>query len=124
MREVVDVDRLQRFMRALGAEADAPARVYFTGGATAVLSGWRASTIDVDVKIVPESDRLFRAIPRLKEVLQVNVELASRDDFIPVRAGWEERSVFVAQEGPLAFLHFDLCAQALGTALMRLRSAR
>ncbi|MDQ7828028.1 MAG: hypothetical protein QN122_05460 [Armatimonadota bacterium] len=30
-----------------------PARVYFTGGATALLYGWRETTLDVDVKLVP-----------------------------------------------------------------------
>jgi len=113
MREVADRDRIASFMRALGAEADAPARVYFTGGATAVLFGWRPSTIDVDVKIVPEHDRLFRAIPQIKERLYINVELASPVDFIPVRRGWEERSPFIAQEGHVAFHHFDLYGQAL-----------
>jgi hypothetical protein len=100
-------------MRELGEAADISAQVFLTGGATAVLVGWRASTIDVDIKIVPESDRLFRAIPALKERLQVNVELASPDDFIPVPPGWEQRSPFIAQEGRLAFRHFDLYAQAL-----------
>ncbi len=87
--------------------------MYLTGGATAVLHGWRASTIDVDIKIVPDSDRVFRAIPEIKERLQVNVELAAPDDFIPVREGWEDRSPFIAREGHLGFHHFDLHAQAL-----------
>jgi hypothetical protein len=113
MREPADLNRIQRFMRALGEEARADTRVYFTGGATAVLHGWRPTTIDVDVKMVPESDELFRAIPALKERLQLNVELASPDNFIPVRTDWEERSPFVAREGRISFHHFDLCAQAL-----------
>ena len=113
MREVADVDRIRRFMRALGAEADVPTRVYFTGGATAVLLGWRASTIDVDIKVEPEADSLFRAIPRIKEALQLNVELASPVDFIPVREGWQDRSPFVTQEGRASFHHFDPYAQAL-----------
>ena len=113
MREVADATRIRRFMEAWSREADAPARVYFTGGATAVLMGWRATTIDVDVKLVPETDRLLRAIPRLKEDLRLNVELASPADFIPVPAGWEDRSAFIAQEGALAFCHFDVYAQAL-----------
>jgi hypothetical protein len=78
-----------------------------------VLSGWRESTIDVDLKLVPEDDVLLRAIPELKESLRLNVELASRSDFIPVRAGWEDRSPFIGREGPLSFHHFDLVAQAL-----------
>ena len=112
MRALVDAARLREFMRALGHDVTHPARVYFTGGATAVLHGWRASTIDVDLKLVPD-DEILRAIPGLKERLAMNIELAAPDDFIPVRKGWEERSVFVAQEGPLTFFHFDLVAQAL-----------
>ncbi len=113
MREVADADRIRRFMRALAEAAEATARVYFAGGATAVLIGWRSSTIDVDIKIVPEHDHLFRAIPRIKETLQINVELACPADFIPVPPGWEERSPFIAGEGRLFFHHFDLYAQAL-----------
>lgn len=113
MRRLADEARIRRFMRELGRAARRPARVYLTGGATAVLSGWRASTIDVDLKLVPDDDALLRAIPDLKESLQVNVELASPVDFIPVQDGWEDRSRFIVQEGPLAFYHFDLTAQAL-----------
>jgi hypothetical protein len=113
MRALADSDRIHQFMRALGAEGTAAARVYFTGGATAVLHGWRDSTIDVDIRIVPEHDALFRAIPRLKDHLHINVELASPDQFIPVKDGWEERSPFVAREGRVSFHHFDLVAQAL-----------
>jgi len=113
MRELADLNRIQQFMRILGPEARGETRVYFTGGATAVLHGWRASTLDVDVKIVPERDELFRAIPRLKEQLHLNVELASPADFIPVRQDWDNRSPFIAREGRTSFHHFDLCAQAL-----------
>jgi hypothetical protein len=84
-----------------------------TGGATAVLEGWRASTIDVHLKLVPDDDELLRAIVDLKERLSMNIELAAPDDFVPVPEGWESRSRFVAQEGPLTFLHFDFVAQAL-----------
>lgn len=103
-------------MRALGAVSDADARVYFTGGATAVLYAWRPSTIDVDIKVVPESDHVLRAIPQIKETLNLNVELASPDDFVPVRSGWEDRSPFIGREGNLSFHHFDLYAQALAKA--------
>jgi hypothetical protein len=96
-----------------GAAAEVPTRVYFTGGATAVLLGWRTSTIDVDIRLEPDSDALFRAIPRIKESLRLNVELASPVDFIPVRPGWQDRSPFIAQEGRASFHHFDHYAQAL-----------
>lgn len=113
MRALADAERIHQFMRALGAEANVDVRIYFTGGATAVLHGWRDSTIDVDIKIVPDADAVFRAIPALKERLQMNVELAAPDDFIPVREGWEDRSPFIAREGRVSFHHFDLYAQAL-----------
>ena len=113
MRALVDADRIRALMRALGRAARRPARVYLTGGATAVLHGWRRSTIDVDLKLVPDDDALMRAIPELKEQLSINIELAAPDDFIPVREGWDSRSPFIAQEGPLSFHHFDLVAQAL-----------
>lgn len=114
MRQPADPERIRRFMKALAAAAPkAAARVYFTGGATAVLHGWRPSTIDVDLKLVPECDPLLRALPRLKEELELNIELASPADFIPVRPGWEDRSPFIERIGGLSFFHFDLYAQAL-----------
>jgi hypothetical protein len=113
VRELADADRIRRFARELGRAADAEAVAYLTGGATAVLIGWRTTTIDVDVVFVPESDSLLRALPRLKEQLRLNVELASPADFIPLPHGWEGRSPFVAREGPLTFRHFDPYSQAL-----------
>lgn len=113
MRGLADAGRIDRTMKALGREADRAARVYLTGGATAVLYGWRESTIDLDIKIVPDIDRVFRAIPEIKERLQINIELAAPDDFIPVREDWEDRSPFIVREGRLDFHHFDLYAQAL-----------
>ncbi len=113
MRQPVTVKRLREFMEALGAAAAAPARVYLVGGATAVLLGWRDATIDVDLKIIPESDEILRSLPRLKERLHLNVELAAPDDFIPELPGWQERSRFVEQVGRVTFLHYDFYAQAL-----------
>ncbi len=52
-------------------------------------------------------------MPRLKEQLQINVELASPADFIPELPGWEERSQFISREGKLSFYHYDFYAQAL-----------
>jgi hypothetical protein len=113
MRELTDASRLRRFMQTLGAEADREGRIYFAGGATAVLLGWRPTTIDADISIVPESDRLLRALPGIKESLHMNVELASPAHFIPELPGWEQRSPFIAREGRLSFHHYDLYAQAL-----------
>ena len=100
-------------MREWGRSARVEGRVYLTGGATAVLSGWRDSTIDVDIKLVPDRDELLQDIPRLKQGLDINIELASPTDFIPVPEGWEGRSPLIRREGKLSFHHFDPVAQAL-----------
>jgi hypothetical protein len=100
-------------MRAVGRAAPVETRLYFTGGATAVLLGWRSTTVDVDIRFFPETDQVFRAVPRLKEDLEINVELASPADFIPELPGWRERSLFADREGRMSFYHYDPYSQAL-----------
>lgn len=87
MRRDVDAERLGAFLKALGAAARGEATVYLVGGATAVLHGWRTGTIDVDLKLEPDRDELLHALPRLKEELEMNVELASPDGFLPELPG-------------------------------------
>jgi len=113
VRELADSQRIRRFMRALGERAEAECRVYFTGGATAVLEGWRTETIDADILVVPDSDRLLQAIPDLKESLRINVEIASPAHFIPEIPGWQGRSRFIERHGKASFYHYDFYAQAL-----------
>jgi len=113
MRQKVNAEALEKFMKEIGRAGNKNARVYFVGGATAVLMGWRESTIDVDLKMVPEVNQILRALPELKERLQLNIELAAPDDFIPPLPGWEERSGFISREGAIDFFHYDFYAQAL-----------
>ena len=113
MRELATADRIREFMRRLGEAAQEDARVYLTGGATAVLLGWRESTLDVDIKPVPDRDELFRALPALKESLHLNVELASPDQFIPPLPDWESRSPLICRHGRVDWHHYDPHAQAL-----------
>lgn len=113
MREPADASRLRAFMQALGERAEGECRIYFTGGATAVLEGWRRLTIDADILIVPDSERLLQAIPELKESLRLNVELASPAHFIPELPGWQDRSRFIERCGKASFYHYDFYAQAL-----------
>lgn len=113
MRPPVDEPRIRELARRLSRFTRTPVRIYLTGGATAVLEGWRASTIDVDMRFDPESDELLRELPALKEQLDLNIELASPPDFIPELPGWRERSSFVFREGYIEVYHFDLYSQAL-----------
>lgn len=102
-------------MTALGRAARSPHTAYLVGGATAVLEGWRASTVDIDLAFGGGAapDELLRALPGIKDDLELNVELASPADFVPVPAGWEERSRSIGREGSVTFLHFDPYGQAL-----------
>jgi hypothetical protein len=113
MRQKVTADRLAKFMESLGRGQRKKTRVYLVGGATAVLLGWRDATIDIDLKIVPEIDEALRKLPQIKEDLELNVELASPDDFVPALPGWEERSTYIRSEGAIEFFHYDFYGQAL-----------
>lgn len=100
-------------MKALGGVSQTASRVYFTGGVSAVLFGWREATVDVDMRFEPELDEIFRALPNIKESLRVNIEIAAPSDFIPVLPGWETRSKYIGREGNVSFYHYDLYSQAL-----------
>ncbi len=113
MRPAVDESRLRELARRLGRVARTPTRIYLTGGASAVLEGWRGSTADVDLRFEPDFDELLRELPALKEDLGVSIELASPPDFIPELPGWRERSPLVFREGNVAVHHFDFYSQAL-----------
>jgi hypothetical protein len=113
MRLTTDKSKVESFMVALGEKVRGPGRIYLTGGATAVLYGWRPMTIDIDIKPEPEPVGLFEAIASLKSELDINVELASPDQFIPALPGWQERSLFIAAHGPVEFFHYDPYGQAL-----------
>lgn len=113
MRPPVDEQLIRAFAKELGRRARGPVTIYLTGGSTAVLEGWRESTVDVDLRFEPEADELLRELPALKERLGINIELASPPDFIPELPGWRERSPFLFREGNIEIHHFDLYSQAL-----------
>ena len=100
-------------MRELGRVVAPGTRMYLTGGATAVLEGWRDSTVDIDVRFEPDSDAALSGIRDLKEKLAVNIELASPLDFLPPLPGWQDRSRFRFREGNLEVFDFDPYSQAL-----------
>lgn len=113
MRPNVDPQKIERLMQVLGREADGAGCIYFTGGASALLIGWRSSTVDVDIRLDPEPPGIFQAISKLKQELNINIELASPQDFLPPLPGWRNRSVFIGQQGKVSFYHYDFTAQAL-----------
>lgn len=113
MRALVDAAKLRRLLEELGRRARGPGRIYLTGGASALLEGWRRSTVDVDIKMDPEPPGIFEAIGQLKIDLDLSVELAAPDDFLPALPDWRLRSRFIARYGEVDFYHYDFRAQAL-----------
>jgi hypothetical protein len=113
MRSNVDPQKIEQLMQVLGREARGSGCIYFTGGASALLIGWRNSTVDVDIRLDPEPPGIFQAIAKLKQELDINIELASPQDFLPPLPGWRDRSVFIGRQGDISFYHYDFTAQAL-----------
>lgn len=113
MRPNVDAQKIQELMEVLGRESMGSGSIYFTGGASALLIGWRGSTVDVDIRLDPEPPGIFQAIAKLKQELNINIELASPQDFLPPLPGWRDRSVFIGKQGNISFYHYDFTAQAL-----------
>jgi hypothetical protein len=105
--------KLLRFLDRLGARARTPGACFITGGGSALLIGWRKTTIDLDLRFDPEPGGVFDAIPELKRDLQIHIELAAPSDFLPPLPGWRERSRFVGRFGALDVYHYDFVAQAL-----------
>ena len=105
--------KLLEFLDRLGAGARGPGTCFITGGASALLVGWRDTTIDLDLKFDPEPAGVFDAIPGLKRALHINVELAAPSDFLPPLKQWRERSRFIGKYGQLEVYHYDFLSQAL-----------
>ena len=113
MRGETDKKKINRFMAELGRRVGTSGRVYFTGGVSALLIGWRDMTVDIDCKFQPEPPGVFEVIPSLKDELDMNIEIAAPEDFIPALPGWEERSLYIGTHGRILFYHYDFYSQAL-----------
>jgi hypothetical protein len=86
-------------------------RVYLVGGGTAVHAGWRASSIDAG--LYADEEAVFRDIQGIKERLNVNVEFARPEHFVPALRGSPRRHVFIETIGLVSFYHYDPYAQVL-----------
>lgn len=113
MRDPVSGAMVLELLRELGEKSRGPGAVYITGGTSAVVLGWRETTIDLDLKFLPEPEGVFELLPRLKNTRNVNIELAAPDDFVPALSGWKERSQWIATFDRVDIFHFDFYTQAL-----------
>lgn len=113
MRRELTRDALRELMRELARTAPTGEsfRVYIVGGGTAVLEGWRASTIDAD--LWAEREEVFRDVQAIKDRLRLNIELVRPEQFVPPLAGTDDRHVFIERVGRIDFFHYDPYAQLL-----------
>ena len=111
MREELTRERLLLLMKELARTAPRRGsyKVYFVGGGTAVYLGWRQATIDVD--LFSDRDDVFRDIQGIKERLNMNIEFARPEDFVPPLRGTSGRHLFIDKVGSIAFYHYDPYAQ-------------
>lgn len=113
LRQETDKAKTEEFLEYLGKHIKTGGILYLTGGASAVLIGWRDRTVDIDCKFDPEPQGIYEALQQVKEELNINVELASPDHFIPPLPDWAKRSQFIGKFGKLEVYHYDFYSQAL-----------
>jgi hypothetical protein len=113
MRDRLTRESLRALMHELARSAgkDGHYSVYLVGGGTAVLAGWRSSSVDADL-YAPRDD-IFRDVQAIKERLHLNIELVRPEHFVPSLQGSEDRHVFIETIGRVSFYHYDPCAQLL-----------
>jgi hypothetical protein len=121
MRRSVNRRALRALMIELGRSAPGRRahRVFLVGGGTAVLLGWRESTVDID--LWADDDAVFRDVQALKERLEVNIEFARPEEFVPALAGSERRHVFIETFGRVSFYHYDPYSQLLSKVVRGFR---
>ncbi len=111
MRAPLTREHLVRLMKELAQSAPRRGafRVYLVGGGTAIYLGWRRSSIDVD--LFSEEEAVFRDIQEIKERLNINIEFARPEDFVPPLEGSADRHLFIEKLGAISFYHYDPYAQ-------------
>jgi hypothetical protein len=117
MRASVGQQEIERFLIELGRTGK-PGRLYLCGGSALIHRGIQhRQTLDIDLQISPDPADLISDIERLKNKLNVNVEIASPGDFMPLPDGWEVRSQFIRRYGKLDAFYFDWYSIALSKIL-------
>jgi hypothetical protein len=104
-------ERLDALMRELARTAPrrGTQRVHFVGGATAVLFGWRDSSLYAELHA--DDEFVFHDVQGVKQRLDVNIEFARPEQFVPPLPGTSERHVLVETHGSVSFFHYDPYAQ-------------
>lgn len=115
MRQNATGADIEKFLNALGKAFRKPGRLYLAGGAALVHMGLRSgSTLDIDVVIeATDEDEMVKAIRRLVEQMQLNIEFSSPEDFIPLPSQWMAQARYIGRYGSVDAFYFDFYSLAL-----------
>lgn len=112
----VDTTQMGLFLQRLGECYRRPGQVYLVGGSSLILVGGKESTLDIDLQFtVDPADHgdFIRCLRQVSRELNLAVEQASPEQFIPLPAGYQERSQFIGRYAALDVFHFDFYSLAL-----------
>ncbi|MBI3359638.1 MAG: hypothetical protein HY023_00830 [Chloroflexi bacterium] len=116
-KRISDAQEILDFLRRLGQCYRHAGVVYLVGGSSLILVAAKESTFDIDLKIevAPEHhDEFIRCVRRLSAEMELSIEQASPDEFLPLPAGYEDRRRYVGRYAALDVFHFDFYSVALG----------
>ena len=111
--DAIDRDSVLAVLREIGSLATAPGSVLVCGGTSAILEGWRETTIDLDLSFAAEPGAFFEALAQVKKRFDISIDLLSPSAFVPLLPGAEERHELIGTYGLVTFAHFDFYTQAL-----------
>jgi hypothetical protein len=112
----ITTQALQDFLEQLGQCYRHPGRLYLVGGSSLILVAAKVSTLDIDIQFdIPGEyhDVFIRCLREISRQLQLPVEQASPDQFIPLPHGYQDRHQYIGRYGSLEVFHFDFYSVAL-----------
>jgi hypothetical protein len=115
--KLVDAQILVAFLQHLGKSYQHTGTIYLVGGSSLLLVTSKASTFDIDLQFsipVEYHAEFIECIHRISREMQIPIEQASPDEFIPLPAGYENRHRYIGRYGNLEVFHFDFYSVALG----------
>ena len=111
---LVDSTSLTTFLQRLGQCYRHTGRVYLVGGPSLIMVATKISTFDIDLQFEVEKHGDFiRCLRELGRNLNLAIEQASLEQFLPLPAGYQERHQFIGRFGSLDVFHFDFYSVAL-----------
>ncbi len=114
--DLVDAEAVWQFLDRLGQCYRHPGTLYLVGGTSLLLVAAKDSTFDIDVQFeVPDEyhGEFIGCLRQVSRELELPVEKASPEQFIPLPAGYQDRQRYIGRFGLLDVFHFDFYSVAL-----------